>query len=128
MGDDGGGEAVGFRRLDGVVDGEGGAQEVVGFGVGPVTQAAVGVGFTQFAAWVDGVFGARARHRRPELHIAAFGLEVLIVEAAHQPWRFNGRGWGADRDAQVPGGKVDHGVGLFTEGVGIGPKGLPGSL
>src|SRR5690606_5105524 len=63
-----------------LVDREGGAQEVVGLGVGPVAQAPVGVGFAQFAAWVNGVFGAGAGHGGPELHIAAFGLEVLIVE------------------------------------------------
>ncbi|CAI2799836.1 Uncharacterized protein PFLU_5699 [Pseudomonas [fluorescens] SBW25] len=111
-----------------LIDGQGGAQEVVRIRVGPVAQAPIGVGLAQFAARVHGIFGAGAGDGGPELHVAAFGLEILVLEAAHQLWGLDGGGRGADRNAQVPGGKINHGVGLFTEGYRLWPLGQTGSL
>ncbi|KAI1695462.1 response regulator receiver domain-containing protein [Ditylenchus destructor] len=54
-----------------LVDCQGRAQEVVRIRIGPVTQPSIGVGLTQFAARVNGIFGAGAGDRGPELHVAA---------------------------------------------------------
>ena len=73
-----------------------------------VAQPAIGIGFAQFAAWVDRVFGAGAGNGGPELHAAAFGLEVFAIETTEQFGGVDG-GWrGANRDAQVPGGQINH--------------------
>ncbi|MNL32879.1 hypothetical protein D3C87_1547570 [compost metagenome] len=56
-------DLAGARHL---VHREGGAQQVVGIRVIPVAQRAVAVGFAQFSAWVDCVFGFGAGHWRPE--------------------------------------------------------------
>ncbi|MNY11547.1 hypothetical protein D3C86_1445810 [compost metagenome] len=84
------------------------AQRVIGAWEGPVVQGAVGIGFAQFGAWVDGVFGLGAGHRCPEEQGAVLGIEVLALVTLDQPGGFDGSGWAADRHAQVPGSEVNH--------------------
>lgn len=86
-----------------------GAENVGGGGVGPVTQRAIGEGFTHFAARELGVGRGRAVDRRPEADRAVFRLEVVILITASQRGCLNGGRRHADRDGQVPGGEVDHG-------------------
>ncbi|MNE39635.1 hypothetical protein D3C80_1335980 [compost metagenome] len=87
---------------------QGGAQGVVGVGVVPVTQGAVTVGFTQFCAGINSIFGPGTGHRGPEKQCAGIGMEVLILEAVYQFGGFYCVRRAANGDAEVPGCEIDH--------------------
>ncbi|MNE98729.1 hypothetical protein D3C80_1972920 [compost metagenome] len=71
-------------------------------------QRTVAVGFAQFSAGVDRIFGARAGDRCPEEHGAGIGVEILVLVTAHQSRGVDGGRRAADGNAEVPGCEIDH--------------------